>query len=441
MIEDNIQLLNILLEEQEKAPIIFTASPYWSENSRRISKEIKRCGLSNFRDNARIAKGYSDVVIGNPLDLVDSGSRTALLHRLVSRLPFVRKKIFGLYDAHIHKANEKIHELEERCAIAEHGPLIDKHRVLLSKINTTEGQPAATMEIGGRETAITYIKHLQYIDIYTRQMDFPRKRSVVEIGGGFGVNAHLMTALYPDIEHFLYIDIPPMLYVATQYLKAVCPGDVYDYRDYMKDRPRALSEIKKKIVCLPPWVLDDLAFEVDLCWNACSFQEMTDEQIKWYAEKLGAGMGADAEYALIVYRADNSPQHSADLRRLFGRNMGWMTVGAIEGKYPHDFYKVIRAEHSAATGDGPVFLLHNKATGIVTYEAWLKDGKQGRADGPAIIERDDATAIVTCEEWWQDGAPHRADGPALIRRDGTTGLVTHEEWWKDGKRIDPPSVH
>ena len=91
---------------------------------------------------------------------------------------------------------------------------------------------------------------------------------------------------------------------------------------------------------------------------------------------------------------------------------GGETVGTIEGKYPHDFYKVIRAEHSTGSGDGPAFMLHNKATGIVTYEAWMKDGKQGRADGPALIERDDTTGIVTCEEWW-----------------------------KDGKSIQPPSVH
>jgi hypothetical protein len=92
--------------------------------------------------------------------------------------------------------------------------------------------------------------------------------------------------------------------------------------------------------------------------------------------------------------------------------------------------------------NGPAFILHNKATGIVTYEAWFKNGnKQGRDDGPAIIERDDTTGIVICEEWWKDGRPHRDDGPALIRRDGVTGIVTCEEWWKDGKRVEPSTVH
>jgi len=34
-------------------------------------------------------------------------------------------------------------------------------------------------------------------------------------------------------------------------------------------------------------------------------------------------------------------------------------------------------------------------------------GKRHRADGPAFIEHDAATGIVTREEWFQDGNWHR----------------------------------
>jgi hypothetical protein len=77
-------------------------------------------------------------------------------------------------------------------------------------------------------------------------------------------------------------------------------------------------------------------------------------------------------------------------------------------------------------------------TGIVTCEAWWKDGTLDRTGGPAVITRDGANGIVTSEGWFKDGMYDRADGPAVIWRDGASGIVTCEAWWKDGKWIEPP---
>jgi hypothetical protein len=70
-------------------------------------------------------------------------------------------------------------------------------------------------------------------------------------------------------------------------------------------------------------------------------------------------------------------------------------------------------------------------TGIVTYEAWFKDGRLDHPGGPAVVLRDAATGTVTFEAWYRRGLLHRTNGPAYIERD-PTGIAVVEEWWKDG---------
>ena len=55
-------------------------------------------------------------------------------------------------------------------------------------------------------------------------------RLTFEIGGGVGTNVHLVLENYKNIRKVLYLDIPPNLYVGTQYLKAFYGNAVSDYR-------------------------------------------------------------------------------------------------------------------------------------------------------------------------------------------------------------------
>jgi hypothetical protein len=68
-----------------------------------------------------------------------------------------------------------------------------------------------------------------------------------------------------------------------------------------------------------------------------------------------------------------------------------------------------------------------------------QDREADRSDGPAHITRDAATGVVTNEAWWKDGERHRADRRHIVRK-AATGVVIREEWWKDGKRLARPSA-
>jgi hypothetical protein len=48
-----------------------------------------------------------------------------------------------------------------------------------------------------------------------------------------------------------------------------------------------------------------------------------------------------------------------------------------------------------------------------------------------------ATGILTIEAWWRDGKAHRDSAPAVIERDGDTGAVLREECFLNGVRQSP----
>ncbi len=78
------------------------------------------------------------------------------------------------------------------------------------------------------------------------------------------------------------------------------------------------------------------------------------------------------------------------------------------------------------SGNHIVVSEHHDATGVVTHEEWMKDGKYDRADGPAIITRDRDSGAIALETWYKDGKLNRADGPANIQYN-TRGKVIEEE--------------
>jgi hypothetical protein len=85
--------------------------------------------------------------------------------------------------------------------------------------------------------------------------------------------------------------------------------------------------------------------------------------------------------------------------------------------------------------DGPALTNRDPITGIVTFEAWCKNGKAERMDGPADIHRDPHTGVVTYEAWKKGGELNRADGWAATWRDAATGKVTGQEMWRDGHHV------
>lgn len=94
------------------------------------------------------------------------------------------------------------------------------------------------------------------------EIDLEYPLRVCEIGAGYGRNAFVFLTLFPNCSYTI-IDIPPALYVAREYLKAVCP--------------------EAKVEFLLPHEAQGLgAGSFDLLLNISSFHEMIWLQVDAY---------------------------------------------------------------------------------------------------------------------------------------------------------------
>lgn len=116
---------------------------------------------------------------------------------------------------------------------------------------------------------------------------FQTINSVLEIGGGYGRNAHVILSLNPNAKIVL-VDILPALYIAQRYLSSVFNDrKVFKARkffcyDEVKDELESSS-----IVFLLPHQLSLIPDkQFDLAMNVSSFGEMSLDQISWYFNQI-----------------------------------------------------------------------------------------------------------------------------------------------------------
>lgn len=127
------------------------------------------------------------------------------------------------------------------------------------------------------------------IEYYSMQegVRFDKIKTVLEIGGGYGRNAHVILSLNPGIRLIL-VDILPALYIAQRYLSSVFK----DRKVFKAKNFTSYEEVKDEIesasiVFLMPQQLELLPDKyVDLCINISSFGEMNVEQIRWYFSQM-----------------------------------------------------------------------------------------------------------------------------------------------------------
>jgi putative sugar O-methyltransferase len=116
---------------------------------------------------------------------------------------------------------------------------------------------------------------------------FERCRRVLEIGGGYGRNAHVILELHPDIQYTM-VDIPPALYLAQRYLSSQFRDrPIFRVRDFASYEEVQDELEQSSVVFLLPHqlaMMPDRQF--DLTLNISSFGEMTMEEIDYYFAEI-----------------------------------------------------------------------------------------------------------------------------------------------------------
>ena len=278
-VKDDYALLDLMLKDAEKQKGIYQPGPYWSRKSQKAVKEIRRCGLSDFRDSSSgIAQSFGDNVYFDTRKLYNFGVRSLFL-KIYKYIPPFNK----IFDSQVNLTKSyftdwlllKNEFLQSHFRVNE---LLEKYEI---KFDTTRGGCITTLEINGAKISHHYLQLLDTLDRVHENVKIAPSHVYFEIGGGFGVSVHLLVELF-GIKKIIYLDIAPNLYVGTQYLKSFYRNYVIDYRDN-KGRDIQFSDNESlEIFCIIPSQIENICTKIDLFHNAHSFVEMPEAVITNY---------------------------------------------------------------------------------------------------------------------------------------------------------------
>tara|TARA_Y100000589_G_C27145841_1_gene626760 strand:+ start:727 stop:1770 length:1044 start_codon:yes stop_codon:yes gene_type:complete len=273
---NDLELLNNLEDIQKKSEFYYKPNNYWKPYVDRITDSIRNSGINEFRSNYKKSKGY---LFGGILDLEPYGiAKSSLKFKIInvlSKIPLI-KRLISYYDTRLKKLSEAAYlnlytyyksliYLSPKCFSSLEDSLI--------------GSP---MTINGlNNISSTFVYSLHYAVELSQYSDIDDLEHVLEIGAGFGSFAEVICKLNKSVKYTI-LDISPISYISTQYLKNVFPDEVSDVRDY-------LNNVNKRITILPVSFIKDLKnIDFSLFVNHASFQEMEINTIKNYLSFIRA---------------------------------------------------------------------------------------------------------------------------------------------------------
>jgi len=149
------------------------------------------------------------------------------------------------------------------------------------------GRPPESHQLMGSDRDIgwtrPYLNYLLCLAGLSHYVDSP-PRSVLEIGGGFGVLGEIVLSRDPDAT-YVNFDIPPLLTVASFYLDALFGGRVTVFDDAIPDTGPIEFEGSG---CFPNWRIADVPGPFDVFVNSFSFQEMEPGVVEHYVSQVAS---------------------------------------------------------------------------------------------------------------------------------------------------------
>ena len=315
---DYPSLLDALLEDQAVQSGRYKNGPYWEPYAERIVDRIRERGLASFRSDPVICMGYGDAI--KPIELeryVKRGAPDAVR----KAVRYVDGTTVGRSLA--RKAGQRSYARRAAAFSRKAGPWLDREYPAGVGIPTTLHGCKRIVQTPKNRISEKYLRSLIWIDQYHQRKEASGVETMLEIGGGLGAYTHAFISFRKGTR-VIYVDTPPVLYVATQYLKSVVPSQVVDYLSMKKLQPRELkNEFKRKnnegmIWCIPPWELDKFrGIGIDHAFNASSFQEMTEDQRDYYYTFIKENSKDGAVHHFFIYDTNGSDALESQMKSFF----------------------------------------------------------------------------------------------------------------------------
>jgi hypothetical protein len=301
------------VDDRETGASPVGAGAYWQPLARNDARLIERNGLSRFRHpRSRVGKAYSDsarIVAHESSHL----KRSQLLGNLIQRTPILK----SFLDDQIKRTEYWYsHSVNLRGQLAKLSPDVVH---LLSSFrlpqNSVLGGCTDSSALGSNPETIShlYLDQLQALDQLCTHHPFTRSIDhLCEVGGGFGVFAHLAVLNFPSLRRLTYVDIFPNLYVAHRYLTAQGLGCV-TYRP-LKEVPHANpNESRIQIDLMLPETFRRLRPRWTFFYNSNSAVEMSLEAVSAYAEICRSNLMTQRSSAVALRTYRQEKPHSLRL--------------------------------------------------------------------------------------------------------------------------------
>ncbi|MFN3348155.1 putative sugar O-methyltransferase [Pseudorhodoplanes sp.] len=336
-IADDPALLSMMIQGAEQSGPLWTATPYWQGYRDRILRELHRVGLRGMRNNQVLLKGFAFGGLPRP-ELPASPVKRAIWHALTA-IPGVNR-ILAEHDRVLAAEYERHKSTRRNLA-----------RVALDEVAKSfpDLQPPAGIANDDADDAFTWRGHVvvpafaiyltRIADFYTRIQ--PKDvTSILEIGPGLGLSTLAHMTINPHLRVIANVDIVPVLYLSTQFLRTIEAIDLVDYRQ-MREHVTIAAEPAAngvRLYQMAPWQLPKLEGQIDYFFNSFSFQEMEKEVIRNYAAEIfrlvdkGALIHSMAAGHRPGAGGQREPVTLEFLEQVFSKK--WPSVRTIDGFWP-----------------------------------------------------------------------------------------------------------
>jgi putative sugar O-methyltransferase len=275
-------LFDDLKKDSKKIKDAHQPSSWWARKISRLEDDIIKNGLDNFRGlNTGLNTSFSDSEV---IDVRSIISKKKLFFYDLFNKYFIKEinnqnlNLTKTYFNNYLELLKKNYLESERCKY-----LVDKYDLK----QTTDFGCVKKISINGQDISISAIEMINKIDIINQHIDLTKVKTYCEIGGGFGLNFQLLINNFPNIKKFLYLDIYPVIYYGTEYLRKFFSRSIIDYSITKNLKEIAFSKNDHlEIICIPNWEIDKVKIQIDHFHNSHSFAEMSDEIIQKYLDFL-----------------------------------------------------------------------------------------------------------------------------------------------------------
>jgi putative sugar O-methyltransferase len=280
------ELFSKIMASSRAATGVYAPGPYWIKKATNAIHEIDAEGISIFRGlRSGVGTSYSDsprIDVRNDLGTNIAGKALKRILQHVYPFKNVLDASAAITTSHFMQA--MVYKNLYRNSNARVKEILAEFKDL----NTVIGCP---VDVINPESPLAFSNH--YLDLIDTQLNFgdedflSKAESILEIGGGFGANVHIMLHRFQNIKKVVYLDIAPNLYVAMQYFTHIFGKEAVRFFSQAEgSKLRFKGDSSLEIVCILPQEIENLDVEIEVFWNAHSFVEMTEPIVKNYAANM-----------------------------------------------------------------------------------------------------------------------------------------------------------